>query len=71
MIAQGFKPVGWVAAVAGAALAGTLGVPLYITPRGCVPASVRSALAGQGVKSVTLLGGEGALSRGVERLTAC
>lgn len=58
-------------ALTGAAAAGAAGDPLYLARQSCVPGGVRSATLGQGVTSVTLLGGEGALADAVGRLQPC
>ncbi|GAA2234370.1 cell wall-binding repeat-containing protein [Herbiconiux moechotypicola] len=58
-------------ALAGAALAGLRGAPLYVVPGDCVPTGVLSAIDTLGAGTVTLLGGPNSLSAAVESLTAC
>ncbi len=49
-------------ALAGAALAGRLGAPLYITQPACMPDVTRSALAALGNVKTVVMGGTGAVS---------
>ncbi|MFB2555595.1 cell wall-binding repeat-containing protein [Herbiconiux liangxiaofengii] len=58
-------------ALAGAALAGSLGAPLYVVPTDCVPSGVLTAVADLGADAVTLLGGPVSLSQNVAELKAC
>ncbi|GAB3126757.1 hypothetical protein GCM10027056_24880 [Glaciibacter psychrotolerans] len=58
-------------ALAGAAIAGSHGAPLYVVPSGCVPASIKADLNTYAATSVTLIGGKSALGAGVETLSAC
>ncbi|WP_022891191.1 cell wall-binding repeat-containing protein [Agromyces subbeticus] len=58
-------------ALTGAAAAGAAGDPLYLAAQSCVPGAVRSAALGQGVTSLTLLGGRGVLAEAVGRLQSC
>lgn len=58
-------------ALTGAAAAGAAGDPLYLAAQSCVPSGVRSAALGQGVTSLTLLGGRGVLSEAVGWLRPC
>lgn len=59
-------------ALAGSALAGAAGAPLYSVSPACVDASIRYDVVSRlGVSRVTLLGGEGVLGRGVASLTEC
>lgn len=58
-------------ALTGAVAAGAGGHPLYLARRSCVPGDVRSTALGQGVTSLTLLGGPGALTDAVGRLQPC
>lgn len=63
--------LGFADALAGAAVAGDRGAPLFITPRECVPASVLTAILGLHPSKVILLGGTPSLSAEVESLTVC
>jgi putative cell wall-binding protein len=58
-------------ALAGAAVAGRDGAPLYITQPNCVPDNVASALSGKGVVDRVVLGGAAALSANVSSGIAC
>lgn len=58
-------------ALAGAALAGHVGAPLFVVPRSCVPAAMLDELAALGTANVSLLGGTGVLTAGVRNLTSC
>ncbi|RXZ47581.1 DUF1524 domain-containing protein [Agromyces fucosus] len=58
-------------ALAGGALAGTLGAPLFIVPSGCVPKVVRDRILAYSPSTIVLLGGSGSLSTAVENLTEC
>lgn len=49
-------------ALAGAALAGRLGAPLYITTRDCTPTVIHNALQSLSPTSLVVLGGTGAVS---------
>ena len=58
-------------ALAGAALAGAKGSPLYVIPTTCVPAATRSDIITKGASHVTLLGGTAALANSVLGLPRC
>lgn len=58
-------------ALAGAALAGSKGSPLYVTQADCVPGAALDALATQTPTTVTLLGGPLSLGSGVQSLKRC
>ena len=58
-------------ALAGAAVAGATGSPLYVTMPGCVPSTVRADITGRNVQNMVLLGGPNALSDNVARLAVC
>ena len=58
-------------ALAGAALAGAKGAPLYVVRPTCIPAGIRSAIYNGGADTVTLLGGTGALNAAVMALRSC
>ena len=58
-------------ALAGAALAGSRGAPLFVVQPQCVPHSTFSELDRMKVKTVTLLGGPGALNASMDQLTEC
>lgn len=62
---------GYADALAGSALAGANGAPLFVTHTTCVPAATLSAIRALGATQVVLLGGTGALTAGVERLARC
>jgi len=62
---------GYADALAGAALAGRDGAPLYAVPATCVPSYVIDDIAAFGTTKVTLLGGLGALSTSVAALNQC
>jgi putative cell wall-binding protein len=62
---------GYADALAGAALAGKNGAPLFVVPGSCVPASVLTAIDDLGATTVVLFGGVGALSTAVANLTRC
>ena len=62
---------GFADALAGAALAGLNGAPLYIVPSHCVPDQTLAAVQSSGNVRVVLLGGENALGSGVENLVPC
>src|SRR5690606_7842062 len=55
-------------ALAGVALAGRDGAPLFTVPGTCVPEAVLDAFADLGTTSVVLLGGTGVLTTGVAQL---
>lgn len=57
-------------ALAGAALAGAKGAPLYVVQPTCIPGGTRSAIL-RSADTVTLLGGPSALSDGVMALRGC
>ncbi len=58
-------------ALAGAALAGSTGGPLFVINSTCVPTQVLTAIHEYRVTKVTLLGGAAALSESVASLTPC
>jgi len=58
-------------ALAGAAIAGAEGAPLYVVPGTCVPQPVLDDIREYRATQVTLLGGEGSLSPDVAALTPC
>ncbi|MEO6532788.1 MAG: cell wall-binding repeat-containing protein [Pseudolysinimonas sp.] len=58
-------------ALAGAAIAGAEGAPLYVVPGTCVPQPVLDDIREYRATRVTLLGGEGSLSPAVAALTPC
>lgn len=58
-------------ALAGAALAGAKAAPLYVVQPGCVSGAVLNDLTAFATSSVTLFGGEPALSRSVATLSRC
>jgi putative cell wall-binding protein len=58
-------------ALAGAALAGFRGAPLYVVPSNCVPQEVLDDIDGYRVTKVTLLGGLASLDANVGALTSC
>ncbi|WP_349899494.1 cell wall-binding repeat-containing protein [Parafrigoribacterium soli] len=58
-------------ALAGAALAGARKAPLYAVPSTCVPVAVLDRLSSLNVTSITLLGGENALTAAVQSLAPC
>jgi putative cell wall-binding protein len=49
-------------ALAGAALAGRLGAPLYITQKSCVPTAIHESIENLSPSAVVVLGGTGAVS---------
>ncbi len=58
-------------ALAGAALAGWEGAPLFLSTTSCVPQAVLNAINALGADRVILLGGTGVLGSGVGSLTSC
>ncbi|NQX36988.1 cell wall-binding repeat-containing protein [Herbiconiux sp. VKM Ac-2851] len=58
-------------ALAGAAWAGRVGAPLYVTRPDCLPADALAAMRGQDVSSLTVLGGPRAVADPVLALTTC
>jgi putative cell wall-binding protein len=58
-------------ALAGAALAGAVGAPLYVVRRTCVPTQVRDQVAAFGTTGFTLLGGSAVLADAVAASTLC
>ncbi|MBM7505908.1 cell wall-binding repeat-containing protein [Agromyces aurantiacus] len=58
-------------ALAGGALAGSLGAPMFIVQQGCVPKVVRDQILAFAPDTVVLLGGTGSLSSAVASLTEC
>ena len=58
-------------ALAGAALAGKKGSPLYIVPGGCVPASILADIARFTPSKIVILGGPASVSHAVEALRSC
>ncbi|MBB5632868.1 putative cell wall-binding protein [Cryobacterium mesophilum] len=67
-LAQG---TGFPDALAGAALAGNNGAPLFVSMTTCIPQSVMDAIISLGATSLVPLGGTGVLSSAVESLTVC
>ena len=63
--------LGYADALAGAALAGVNGAPLFITETTCIPAATLSAILALGATNVVLLGGTGVLTAEVANLTSC
>ena len=62
---------GYADALAGAALAGNFGAPLFVVPGTCVPSGVLTAIDDLGAIQVVLLGGTGVLTTDVAKLAAC
>jgi putative cell wall-binding protein len=62
---------GFADALAGAALAGRDGAPLFISPGNCIPQGVLTAMNSLGTSKLVLLGGTGVLSANVANLVAC
>ncbi|QOD93223.1 cell wall-binding repeat-containing protein [Chryseoglobus sp. 28M-23] len=62
---------GYADALAGAALAGGKGEPLYIVPPNCVPRTVLTHMEATGVEQVRLLGGTAVLNSRVFALSHC
>jgi putative cell wall-binding protein len=58
-------------ALAGAALAGAKGAPLYVAQTECVPEAVLDDIGRLGAASVTLIGGSSALGNAVANLVSC
>ncbi|MDH6181377.1 putative cell wall-binding protein [Microbacteriaceae bacterium SG_E_30_P1] len=58
-------------ALAGAALAGKTGAPLYLVQTNCVPEEALYASSGMGVGKIVVLGGEATLSGNVSSLLTC
>lgn len=58
-------------ALAGSALAGVEGGPLYIAEGNCLPGEAILAIITLGADNVTLFGGTGVLGNGVASLTSC
>lgn len=58
-------------ALAGAAVAGAQGAPLYTVPGTCVPRAVLDSMASLGATEFVMLGGRGVLSNSVSSLTTC
>ncbi len=58
-------------ALAGAALAGSTGSPLYVVPGTCVPRAVLDGMARHSVQRFVKFGGAGVLTAGVEQLQPC
>jgi putative cell wall-binding protein len=58
-------------ALVGAALAGHRGAPLFVTLRDCVPNPVLASAAWEGVSSLEVLGGTGAVSDQAAALAPC
>ncbi|MET1051016.1 MAG: cell wall-binding repeat-containing protein, partial [Mycetocola sp.] len=63
--------LGFADALAGAALAGKNKAPLYTVYANCVPSQVLGEITRLGANKVVLLGGAGALTANVAKLTAC
>ncbi len=62
---------GYADALAGAALAGLKGAPLYLVTTNCIPQSTINDMARINVDRPVLLGGTGVLSQGVANLIPC
>lgn len=58
-------------ALAGAAVAGALGVPLYVVPTSCIPGYVLDDFESWDVSDMQILGGPGSVSEGAAALTQC
>lgn len=58
-------------ALAGSALAGNRGDPLYISLPGCIPSSVATEIGRLGATNLTALGGTAALGPTIDSLTLC
>lgn len=58
-------------ALAGAALAGKSGSPLFIVPGTCVPQSILAEISAMNPSQLVLLGGPNSLAPAVESLTPC
>lgn len=58
-------------ALAGAALAGQLSAPLFITQQQCVPAPVHASITALAASRRVILGGTGAVSSGAANLNRC
>lgn len=58
-------------ALAGAALAGITGSPLYVVPGTCVPTAVLDGMARHGATQFVKFGGPGVLTAGVAQLAPC
>lgn len=58
-------------ALAGAALAGRVGSPVYVVKGQCLPAAVLKDIRMSGATQITLLGSEGVLSQGIADLNQC
>lgn len=58
-------------ALSGAALAASVGAPLFVARTGCVPDSILHQIGRLGANRVTLLGGTPSLDHRVEDLTPC
>lgn len=58
-------------ALAGAALAGRLGAPLYVTSAACVPDSVRNSIASLGAAKRVVMGGTSVVSDAAVKNTGC
>ena len=58
-------------ALAGAALAGKLGAPLFIATNACVPPDALEAMEEMGVRTAILIGGTATLSTALDRLATC
>lgn len=58
-------------ALAGAALAGAEGAPLFIVKGNCVPLQVKNLIQGLSAQKLVLLGGPAGLTTAVENLVSC
>ena len=58
-------------ALAGAAIAGSIGAPLYVVPSDCIPPAVLQDIHSYRAETITLLGGSGSLTPDVENLARC
>jgi hypothetical protein len=58
-------------ALAGAALAGSRGAPLYVATGSCIPASTSLSLTRMGVSTIVLLGSSATLNSSVASFQRC
>jgi hypothetical protein len=58
-------------ALGGAAVAGIQKAPLYVIPSNCIPSYVIQDIIGLGATQMTILGGPGTLTSGVEHWVRC
>lgn len=62
---------GFADALSGGPLAGSRGIPMYLSTPTCLPAAVLESFYGRGIARVELLGGEGTLSNDVKNMVTC